>query len=93
MHRKFVNCPTYTLCADWARYQKNISVFVFDISADFLYATGDYIGKDFKPMVCSLVDGVIIPYSLTMLMFHRDSLMKRVNEIIDRVVEAGLYNL
>ena len=28
---------------------------------------------------------------LNMVMFHGDPLMKRVNEIINRVVEAGLY--
>jgi hypothetical protein len=27
-----------------------------------------------------------------MMMFHGDPLMTRVNDIIDRVVEAGLYN-
>jgi hypothetical protein len=27
-----------------------------------------------------------------MLMFHGDPLIRRVNDIIDRVVEAGLYN-
>jgi hypothetical protein len=27
-----------------------------------------------------------------MIMFHADPLMRRVNKIIDRVVEAGLYN-
>jgi hypothetical protein len=27
-----------------------------------------------------------------MLMFHGDPLMRRVNEIINRIVEAGLYN-
>jgi hypothetical protein len=27
-----------------------------------------------------------------MMMFHGDPLMRRVNEIIDRVFEAGLYN-
>jgi hypothetical protein len=92
MRRKFLNCPTYTVCADWARYQKNISIFILDINAEFLFATGEYLGENSKPMVCSLEDGVIIPYSQTMMMFHEDPLMKRFNEIIDRVVEAGLYN-
>jgi hypothetical protein len=27
-----------------------------------------------------------------MMMLHGDPLMKRVNEIVDRVIEAGLYN-
>jgi hypothetical protein len=43
-------------------------------------------------MLCKLEDALVCPASLTMMMFHGDTLMKRLNDIIDRVVEAGLYN-
>jgi hypothetical protein len=37
-------------------------------------------------------DGVFINTGLTMIMLHGDPLMRRITEIIDRVVEAGIYN-
>jgi hypothetical protein len=56
------------------------------------YAIGDYIGDNSEPMVCRLENRVVFTTGLSMIMFHGDPLMKRVTEIIDRVVEAGLYN-
>jgi hypothetical protein len=71
---------------------KKMYVFILDISAEYYYAIGDFIGENSKPLLCRLEDGVILPVSYTMLMIHGDPLMRRVNEIIDLVVEAGLYN-
>jgi hypothetical protein len=45
-----------------------------------------------EPLVCWLEDGVVFKTGLSMIMFHGDPLMKRVTEIIDRVLEAVLYN-
>jgi hypothetical protein len=92
VQRRRVNCPSYWGCVEWAKNQKNISVSVLDINAEFRYAIGDFIGENSKPLLCRLEDGVIFPVSYTMLMIHGDPLMRRVNEIINRVVEAGLYN-
>jgi hypothetical protein len=39
--------------------------------------------------VCRLEDGLV--FSSGQTMFHGDPLMRRVSEIIDHVVEAGLY--
>jgi hypothetical protein len=86
-----VSCPSFKVYADWARYQKNISILFFDINAEFCYATSSFIGVNSKPMVCRLEDGVIIPHSQTMIMFRADPLMRRVNEVIHYVVEAGVY--
>jgi hypothetical protein len=77
---------------DWAKHQKNISILLADISAEMYYARGDFVGEDSKPMLCKLEDGVVFPASVTMMMFYGDPLMRRVNDIFDRVVEAGLYN-
>jgi hypothetical protein len=41
--------------------------------------------------LCRLEDGVVFSLGITMIMFHGDPLMRRVTEIIDRVVEAGIY--
>jgi hypothetical protein len=92
IHRNLVNCPEDWVCMEWAKYHKNVSIIVADIHAEFLYAIGDFVGKNSKPLMCKLEYGVVVPASLTMLMFHGDPLISRVNDIIDRVVEAGLYN-
>jgi hypothetical protein len=41
--------------------------------------------------LCRLEDKVILNPGITMAMFHGDPLVRRVSEIIDRVVEAGIY--
>ena len=92
IHRVLVNFPWFSLCLRWAMYHKNVSILLADIQAEFLYATGQFIGENSKPLMCRLKDGFVFPFSRTMLMFHGDPLMKRFNEIIDRVVEAGPYN-
>jgi hypothetical protein len=62
-----------------------------DIEAEYRYSIGEFVGENSKPLMCKLEDGVVFPDSLTMTMFHGDPLMRRVNDIIDRVVEADLY--
>jgi len=91
VQRNRVNCPSYWVCLDWAKYQKCISILIVDISAEVRYASGSFFGENFEPLVCRLEDKVVFNTSLSMLMFYGDPLMKRVNEIIDRVVEAGIY--
>jgi hypothetical protein len=53
-------------------------------------AVGVYVGGDFEPLLCRLEDRKFLSSGLTMIMFHGEPLLRRVNEIIDRVVEAGL---
>jgi hypothetical protein len=86
-----VKCPSREICMSWAKYQKNVSILLADIEADFFYASGDLIGEESKPLVCRLEDGVVYNIGHSMIMFHGDPLLKRVTEIIDRVFEAGLY--
>jgi glycosyltransferase involved in cell wall biosynthesis len=69
-----------------------VSVLLVDNKAEINYALGNYIGKDSEPLVCRLEDGVVLTTGLIMIMYHGDPLMKRVTEIIDHVVEAGIYN-
>jgi hypothetical protein len=92
VHRNLAKCPSFEDCLLWSMYHKNVSVLLDDIMAKFFYSSGSFIGEDSKPLVCELEDGVVFPASLTMMMLHGDPLMRRVNEIIDRVVEAGLLN-
>jgi hypothetical protein len=90
VRRNHVICPSYAICAKWATYQKNISILVADMLAEALYASGDFVGENSEPLICRLEDGVVFNTGLTMVMLYGDPLMKRVSEIIDRVVEAGL---
>jgi hypothetical protein len=92
IYRNLVNCQSYWKCLRWAMYHKSVSILCYEDKAEFSYTSGKYVGENSKPLVCKLEDGVIIPVLSTMLMFPGDPLMRRVNVIIDRVVEAGLYN-
>jgi hypothetical protein len=92
MHRNNATCPADGVCLDWAKYHKNVSIILPDITVEFKNAFGDTIGDNSKPLLNKLEDGVVSIASLTMLMLHGDPLMRRVNDIIERVFEAGLYN-
>jgi hypothetical protein len=69
-----------------------VSILLGDINAEYSYTNGKYLGQNFEPLLCGLEDGVAFTTDLSMLMFHGDPLLRRVNEIIDRVIEAGIYN-
>ena len=92
VHRSRVNCPSSEICLNWAKYQKNVSNLLSDILFEMNYASGDLIGENSKPLLCKLEDGVVLNFGHSMIMFHGDPLMRRVTEIIDSVVEAGIYN-
>jgi hypothetical protein len=89
--RNRVDCPSYDVCINWAKYQKNVSFIFSDLSAEERYALGDFVGENSEPLVCKLEDGVLLQTGFTMVMFHGDPLMRRFTEIVDRVFEAGLF--
>jgi len=63
-----------------------------DTAAEEYYAYGDFVGENSEPLLCKLQEGSFHLTGVTMLVFHADPLLRRVTEIIDRVIEAGLYN-
>jgi hypothetical protein len=91
VQRNRVNCPSFGVCENWAKYQKNVSILLGDKIAEDNYALGNYIGENSEHLLCKLEDGVVFTTGLTMIMFHGDPLMARVTEIIDRVVQAGIH--
>ena len=91
VQRNRVKCPSYVECVNWAMYHKNVSVLMGDKFVEEHYAKGDFVGEISEPLLCSLEDGVIYSYGQSMVMYYGDPLMTRVNEIVDRVVEAGLH--
>jgi hypothetical protein len=92
VQRNHVNCSSFLTCWNWAKYQKNVSILLLDKFAEDNYASGVFVGENSEPLLCRLEDGVVYSFGQSMIMFHGDPLMRRVTEIIDRVVEAGLYN-
>jgi len=92
VNRNSVICPSFEVCIDWAIYQKNVSILLNDKVAEDNYAKGKFFGDNSEPLLCRLEDGVVYKYVQSMVMFHGDPLMRRFNEIINRVVESGLYN-
>jgi len=87
-----VICESEEDCIGWVIYQKNASVLLDDDDVEENIALGIYLGENSKPLLCGIKDGVFRQTGLIMTMLHGDPLMKRVTEIIDRVVEAGIYN-
>ena len=73
-------------------YHKNVWILFSDRYPEIYYAIGDMLGENSEPLKCRLEDEVLCSDGLRMKMLQGRSLMKRVTEIVDRVVEAGLYN-
>jgi hypothetical protein len=92
VQRNRVNFPSFLVCVDWARYQKNVSILLIDLDVEEADAVVNFVGENSQTLVCRLEDGVVYTNGQSMLMLHGDPVMKRVTEIIDRVVEAGLHN-
>jgi hypothetical protein len=92
VQRNYMNCTSFNVCVDWAKYQKNVSILLDDSVAEMHYAVGDLFGENSEPLLCRLEDGVVFTTGLSMIMLYGDPLLRRVTEIIDRVVEAGIYN-
>jgi hypothetical protein len=92
VQRNRVNFPSFLVCVDWAKYQKNASILLNDLDVEEAYAVVNFVGETSQTLVCRLEDGIFYTNGQSMLMLHGDPLMKRVTEIIERVVEAGLHN-
>ena len=77
---------------EWTTYHRNASILISDALAERNYATGGFWGENSEPLICRLEDGIVFYSGLSMIMFHGDPLMRRVSEIIDRLVESGIYS-
>jgi hypothetical protein len=69
-----------------------VSILLLDNVVEDNYGSIFYGGRNSEPLLCRLEDGVVFNTGLSMTMFYGDPLLRQVSEIIDRVVEAGLYN-
>ena len=82
----------YHICFEWTIYNKIASLFVSDFLAELNYSICKFIGQSSEPLMCRLEDGIVFSSGISMIMFHADPLMKRVTEIIDRLVEASIHS-
>jgi hypothetical protein len=82
--------PVY-IGLDWAVHHKNTSVFVVDLDLEIMYLIIERLRESYEPL-CKIEDVMVHNGGLTMLMFHGDPLLRRVSELLVRVVEAGLYS-
>jgi hypothetical protein len=55
------------------------------------FVLSNIIGENSKPLFCRLEDEILFHYSTTLIMSYGDPLMRRITEIIDRLVEAAVY--
>jgi hypothetical protein len=92
VRRNQAKCPSFLVCLDWALYYKNVSVFLPDSDFEIGFKNGFYVGENGEPLLCRIEDGVFLNTRSVMVMFYGEPLLKRVNKIFGRVVEAGLYN-
>jgi hypothetical protein len=84
-------CPSLVVCMNWAKDYKNVSVFMSDYLFQLLSNNGLHVGGNGEPLLCKLDDGVFVNVRSVMVMFYGEPLLKRINKIFGRVVEAGLY--
>jgi hypothetical protein len=90
--RNKVDCPSFNVCVEWAAYYKNVSVFMSDFFFETFSDNGGFVGSNREPLICRIDDGVFSNPQSVMILFYGEPLMKRLNDIFGRVVEAGLYN-
>jgi hypothetical protein len=92
VQRNRVNCSSYEVCVNWAKYHKNVSILMPDMIAEVNFASGNFVGENSEPLLRRLEDGVVFSFGKSMIMVQGDPRMRRVTEIVDRVFEAGIYN-
>jgi len=86
-----VPCPSTRDCLKWAQDYKNISVILDEVDIEEKLTTLTLIDENSKPVICPLDDGIVVTVNHAMMMRVGDPLLGRINEIIQRVVEAGLF--
>jgi hypothetical protein len=91
VRRMKANCPSFEVCVNWAKYYKNVSVFWFDYDFEIQFQNGSLVGENGEPLLCRIDDGVFFNVQSVMIMFYGEPLLKRINEILGRFVEAGLH--
>jgi hypothetical protein len=94
--RKFfknpVNCTKLELCFTWTSKYRNISFISSPLIVDYFYhlsQTSD--DNEYRP-ICRIDGASVIRTDMVMLLQKGSPFLDRVNEIISRVSESGIFN-
>jgi hypothetical protein len=86
-----VLCTDLLACLNWARDYKNISIILDELSVEERYSNSMLLDENSMPLICPLDDGLVMITNTAMVMRVGDPLLGRIDEIIKRFVEAGLF--
>jgi hypothetical protein len=86
-----VTCPDESTCFKWATTYRNISILRTDLNKDYSHSVGSATDENNKPFLCDLEDGGVAYFDIVMAVVKGSPLLEHINDVIDRIVEAGLF--
>jgi hypothetical protein len=89
--KSFVHCPNLYTCLKWATHYRNFSTIVHDFIKEEWRAVGFWTDENKRPLLCELEDGDVANVYFTFLVFKGSAFQKYINDVIDHVVEAGIF--
>lgn len=85
-----IPCSPYTTCMDWVAYHRNFSTPSTDNIVDY-FITTKYVDYQGTPLLCALKEEYYSSNNV-IHMTKGNPLFQRVNEIVGRIVESGIFN-
>lgn len=85
-----IPCSPYTTCMDWVAYHRNFSTPSTDNIVDY-FITTKYVDYQGQPLLCTLKEEYYSSNNVIHMM-KGNPLFQRVNEIVGRIVESGIFN-
>jgi len=89
--RNRIKCPVFQVCLKWAYMYKNISLILDELSVEERFSSSSLMDENARPLICSLEDGIIMYVNNVMMLHKGDPRLERINDIIQKVVEAGIF--
>jgi hypothetical protein len=86
-----VYCPDYGTCINWANDYRNITTLRSDLTKEFSHSYGHAKDENNRPFLCDLEDGNVVNWDIVMAVLKGSPLLEHVNDVIDRIVEAGIF--
>ncbi|PNF30095.1 hypothetical protein B7P43_G03135 [Cryptotermes secundus] len=85
-----IPCSPYTTCMDWVAYHRNFSTPSTDNIVDY-FITTKYVDYQGTPLLCALKEEFYSSNNVIHIL-KGNPLFQRVNEIVGRIVESGIFN-
>jgi hypothetical protein len=86
-----VRSPDEDTCFKWAAVYQNFSTILDDMLVEKFRAIGKWSNENNMPLLCALEDGVVRTYGFVFLVRNGRNFLQPINDIIDRVVEGGIF--